>query len=770
MKQLLPIAILCAFGFCAGIPTLSAQSMDSLILLSSKLPEGPEKCQAQIELASLYQSRGAYQKAISLYEAALNMGLSKGYPVSYPYLYRNLSYCFEAQEDFSGSIEHQMNLLRYYEYHHQMEGTLQCWQRLANLHLWLEQFDEAIQYHQLLLKYYSLKENYREVATINNDLGLIYHRKKEYAQSLEYFKRCEIVLTEHESLLSKKDQSNILLNLGVAYTQTGEMKRAGEILRQAVSLKNEDDDTLGLAKARLYLGAYFFVNNENDEARNQIAESFKVINKISKGPEKEQLLLECYQLLAEIELQEGNIEQYKTLNKRYNEIRERLLSEEQKQRQLLLENQLELETREYQMNVKILEKEKELNASQLDQEKKARALLELEKNYRNLEQAQAMQSIQLENQRLEKQRFEQILMITRQKATSDEQQQRIRLLEKDNQLNALNLQQEQDKVKILELNSRNQNVELQNERTRRNLNIAISIFLGLIGVFMVIFFLQNRKQNKFLALKNDRLQNAHRIIDNQKNELLTQNDKLEVAVNERTKEIVDANKVLAEKNTQLEQFAYIISHNLRAPIARIHGLTAILNSNTLNAEEKTDILQKIVLTSGELDAIIKDLHGIIEIGNNATLLTPLKLEEVLANALKLLKIEIEQSQAQLDVDFSEALSIRGIPSYMESILFNLIGNAIKYRAIDRPCKIEIKSTKDPNGGTILMVKDNGIGINLTKYGDKIFGLYKRFHLDREGKGMGLYLVKTQVQSMRGNIQVNSKVNEGSSFRIWFPEV
>jgi signal transduction histidine kinase len=107
-----------------------------------------------------------------------------------------------------------------------------------------------------------------------------------------------------------------------------------------------------------------------------------------------------------------------------------------------------------------------------------------------------------------------------------------------------------------------------------------------------------------------------------------------------------------------------------------------------------------------------------------------------------------------------------VKSYLYSIFYNLIINSIKYRKPGRRPFINIYSREKANKITLVFC-DNGSGIDLSRYGDKIFGLYKRFHYDVEGKGMGLFMVKTQVESLEGNISVRSQIDEGSEFTVEF---
>ena len=96
-----------------------------------------------------------------------------------------------------------------------------------------------------------------------------------------------------------------------------------------------------------------------------------------------------------------------------------------------------------------------------------------------------------------------------------------------------------------------------------------------------------------------------------------------------------------------------------------------------------------------------------------------------------------------------------------------MSNSIKYKSKTKPPKIRITVTKN-NNMTEITVADNGVGINLDEHGKYIFGLYKRFNLDVEGKGLGLHMTKLQIEAMNGTIRVESKVNEGTTFTIKLP--
>jgi signal transduction histidine kinase len=106
-------------------------------------------------------------------------------------------------------------------------------------------------------------------------------------------------------------------------------------------------------------------------------------------------------------------------------------------------------------------------------------------------------------------------------------------------------------------------------------------------------------------------------------------------------------------------------------------------------------------------------------------------------------------------------------SGLQSIIQNLVSNAVKYKSPDRKLKVQI-SLFNTSDYQILSISDNGLGIDLEKYGERLYNLYQRFHPETEGKGLGLYLVRSIIESAGGRIEVESEVNVGTTFKLYFP--
>jgi signal transduction histidine kinase len=272
-------------------------------------------------------------------------------------------------------------------------------------------------------------------------------------------------------------------------------------------------------------------------------------------------------------------------------------------------------------------------------------------------------------------------------------------------------------------------------------------------------------QRDALAVQNKQLSDAQKIIEEQNKEIQYKNTELEREVENRTQELQYANQQLIEHNNQLEQFSFITAHNLRAPLARILGLANVLEI-TNNIEERERLLLMLVSSTRDLDQVIKDLNVILEIKKQTGNLSKVNLENVFARVTKILEKECEETNATIIHDFNEVQEIEAVAPYVESILYNLISNALKYRHPNRSPVIKITTSKLKDF-VCLKVEDNGLGIDLGKHKQNLFNLYRRFHFHMEGKGLGLHLVKTQIMAIGGKIDVESELDKGTTFIVYF---
>gem|GEM_PF-3206717 len=238
---------------------------------------------------------------------------------------------------------------------------------------------------------------------------------------------------------------------------------------------------------------------------------------------------------------------------------------------------------------------------------------------------------------------------------------------------------------------------------------------------------------------------------------------MKIASIEREKITAD----LIQRNKDLEQFTYIVSHNLRAPVANIIGLSGMLADEDVDNDMKKEIIAGLNASSEKLDSVITDLNHVLQLRNGLVEnKIPVYFADVVNDIFTSISSLIERECAQIKFDFSEADKITTVKSYLYSIFYNLITNSIKYRQPTLNPVIKIRSYKCENK-IVITFCDNGMGINLSTKREQIFGLYKRFHTHIEGKGLGLFMTKTQVEALGGRIGITSEVNKGTTFKIEF---
>ncbi|HEX8270202.1 MAG TPA: PAS domain S-box protein [Flavobacterium sp.] len=224
---------------------------------------------------------------------------------------------------------------------------------------------------------------------------------------------------------------------------------------------------------------------------------------------------------------------------------------------------------------------------------------------------------------------------------------------------------------------------------------------------------------------------------------------------------------LTQNNKDLKQFSYITSHNLRAPLSNLTGLLNLIEDIPIEDPILKEILSGFSKSTYLLNETINDLVKVVIIKDNPSIQKEeVLIMDVFENVFNQLSFLISLHKPLIKLDLEKVTILNINKAYLESILLNLLTNAIKYRAADRKLKISVMS-RMVDDSIILIFKDNGIGIDMQRNKDKIFGLYQRFHNYSDSKGLGLYLVKSQVESMGGTITVDSVVNKGTTFELTF---
>lgn len=224
--------------------------------------------------------------------------------------------------------------------------------------------------------------------------------------------------------------------------------------------------------------------------------------------------------------------------------------------------------------------------------------------------------------------------------------------------------------------------------------------------------------------------------------------------------------IIATQNSRLFNFAHIVSHNLRSHSSNLSLIVELLNEAKTD-RDKLDLLANIDDISHNLDTAISQLNKVV---STQKLLKKdkvnIKFEDALEVVLASISSLINRENAKIIAEFQDLKEIKYIPEYLQSILLNLITNAIRYRQPGRKPVIYIQSYIS-NDQEYLEVSDNGMGIDLDQHGDKMFGMYKTFHQNPDAKGIGLFITKNQVEALGGSISVTSTVDIGTTFKIKF---
>ncbi|HBH24470.1 MAG TPA: hypothetical protein DDY13_13745 [Cytophagales bacterium] len=279
-------------------------------------------------------------------------------------------------------------------------------------------------------------------------------------------------------------------------------------------------------------------------------------------------------------------------------------------------------------------------------------------------------------------------------------------------------------------------------------------------------------RNQELHIKQQKIRDQTKLLQNQNKELYESreiiakhNKRLETEVAYRTAALSKSIQSLNKQYLQLEQFSYIAAHNLRAPVARILGLTSLFDKKS-TSRDNIHIIGELANAASDLDGVIKDMGKIIE----AQKISEIPKEEIefkpfVKNIIERL-ISKQTQHIKWKIN-SNTDRITTIKPYLDNILTNIISNSIKYQSPIRKPWIDIQLRAKEEEHCII-VKDNGMGFDQKKLDSKLFVPFQRFNIDKPGKGLGLYLIKTHVEAMNGTVQIESQVNNGTKVTVQLP--
>jgi signal transduction histidine kinase len=225
-----------------------------------------------------------------------------------------------------------------------------------------------------------------------------------------------------------------------------------------------------------------------------------------------------------------------------------------------------------------------------------------------------------------------------------------------------------------------------------------------------------------------------------------------------------------KQNKELEDFAFVISHRLRSHSSKLSTVSSVFKNPAVNDLLRNQLIDEVEKEAQLLDETLRDLTEIIAVGDSKKVEAEwLNVLDVVNASIDSLQPAMEQHKVVIHVDVTNQLQIFGVRSYLENVVFQLLHNALKFRNVERQLEIKI-SAEESADALKLSFADNGIGIDLERHHNKLFGLYRKFHTHIEGKGIGLHLAKKQLELMDGKIEVESVLNEGTQFTLYLKKV
>ena len=241
------------------------------------------------------------------------------------------------------------------------------------------------------------------------------------------------------------------------------------------------------------------------------------------------------------------------------------------------------------------------------------------------------------------------------------------------------------------------------------------------------------------------------------------------AQKEKELELVRTMELYSQQNSRLLNFSHIVSHNLNTQAGNIKSILDLIDDDD-NLENNKEMLVHLRTVSNDLNETIANLTQLVLIQSNSNIpIKSLDLNFYLEKTLDLINNFKNQNQVTIINEIPDDVFVDFNPAYLESVLLNFTTNAIKYSNPNKPVEIKYSYSLE-NGKKTLTISDNGLGIDLKKYGDSLFGMYKTFHKHEEARGLGLHITKNQIESMKGTVSVESEVGVGTTFKIVFNDI
>ena len=249
---------------------------------------------------------------------------------------------------------------------------------------------------------------------------------------------------------------------------------------------------------------------------------------------------------------------------------------------------------------------------------------------------------------------------------------------------------------------------------------------------------------------------------------ITERKKQEQELKEAYMQLEDQADTLVALNKELEQYAYYAAHDIKGPVNNLRSLMDMIKVEDGIRPKALPLVEKMELSMTEMNRIITALNDVLDTRKGLNMqIGQASISKTVDQLVATLTEIIDSNGVNLSKDLKATDHIRMSPTHLHSVLQNLLLNAIKYRDPDRRSEISIVSENTENA-TVITVSDNGIGFDQERIGDRVFQMFKRFHDHVPGNGIGLYLVRSIVESYGGKVKVSSELGIGTNFVLTIP--
>jgi signal transduction histidine kinase/tetratricopeptide (TPR) repeat protein len=761
-----------------------------------------------IEIGLMYKDARAFEKAREYLELAHEIKSEEKETSQLPLLLDNLGQVNEKIQQYQVALGYYEVLSGYYLQNKQIEQRIGILGRIAKIYQETGKLESAIDIYQIILEHYREMNDIFGIANIQNNLGFLYNRLKNYSQAYYYFS--QVVFLDEQLKQTKEERGNALINLGVASYNINKEDEALTNLFKALEIFNLNKNRQKIAEINLMLASIYMhqgdLYNADFYAQYASAEA--------EAGKQMDLKAEALKLTSEIARLNNDYEKALEDYRAFLSIRDSLLIVQQLSKQQQLQKQYNLEKTASEIQLDLADEEVEqlsLRQLQLENEKRERELA-------ILKQQKELQDLALRQQ-------EQELMLTRRNLEAARKDQEIQNLQQQQNVQDLLLRQKELEeaerkatIEALQRVKQLQGQELEKAEKIRMYTYIIFAFAVIIIILMLIGYIQTKISTRKLAKQRDDIQQKNQLVEQKSREIQNQNELLAVQnqqLEQQQRKVEDAYRMLndaheklknaqtqmveQEKMVSLGQLTAGIAHEINNPINFVSSNLSPLRldiseiktlyqeyqeTRKLNDEQALARFDQKMKESdaefifAEIEALLKGIEegasrtkdivlGLRRFSRTDTgELALSNIHEGLDSTLVLLK-NAAKHKAEIVKDYDPDLPmVECYPGKLNQVFMNIINNAIQAISEKGIITIRTRFQKSMNMVKIHII-DNGSGIP-EHIQNKIFDPFFTTKDVGEGTGLGLSISYGIVQQHQGRIEVKSSPGKGSEFIIGLP--